>query len=334
MKPTARPIHLRIVLVLALALAIVPGAAPAAKPLLQLGPITVIDGTATIAGTVTARGARTTLTVNGHRLGLDASGAFHGVVSLDGESAISITIAELGGTQQTRYVIPLTGALLGSGGVIPSGVLDALEQAGISLLAPARSGSGAFLTVQGAVLDPTRLVSLTLNGVDVLQALQPNGTFSVQLPGTTSVVTLTAQDTSGTTQQQATQTTTRPFLPPSAQTTVSAARAVGLRITRVRFVKKGSVRTHRLRMTVTVKDRRGRLVRGAKITVRETRAGRLVRRARTSSSGPRGRATFVLRLRPAAYGKRLVLVTVAKTPRAKAVRRSAVRVPRRRGVQR
>ena len=313
MKPFTTPIHLSLVTVMALALAIVPSAAPAPKPLLRLGPITVVNGTVGIDGTVSTGGARTVVTVNGHPLGLDVAGSFHGVVSLGGASAVAVEIAELGGKQQTEYVIPLTGALLGAGGVIPGSVLDSVEQAGISLLAPVRSPSGGPLTVQGAVVDPSGLESLTVNGVNVLDTVRPKGAFSVQLPGTTTAVTVAATDTKGTTRKQ-----TMPALLPPSSTTVAASQAVGVRITKVRFVKTGSVRTHRLRMTVTVKDRRGRLIRGAKISVRATRAGRLVRQPRSRLSGPRGRATFALHLRTTAYGKRLVLVTVAKTPRAKA----------------
>ena len=329
MNASARPIHLLVVLVSALALAIVPGASPAAKPLLQLGPITVANGIATISGTVSSRSARTTLRVNGRPLALDAAGAFNAVVALDRATAIAIAIGALGGRQQTEYVIPLTGALLRLGGVIPVGVLDSLERAGITLLAPVLGPSDPVLTVQGAVLDPTQLVSLTVNGVNVLGLLQPNGSFSTQLPGSTTVVTVTARDASGTMVRE----TTHVFRP-ARLGTVTATQAIGLRIAKVRFVRKGTARTGRLRMIVTVKDRRGRLVQGAKIRVRATRAGRLVRQPRVASSGPRGRTTFVLRLRKAAHGKRLVLVTVGRTPRAKAVRRSAVYVPSRRTVHR
>jgi hypothetical protein len=45
-------------------------------------------------------------------------------------------------------------------------------------------------------------------------------------------------------------------------------------------------------------------------------------------SGRKGRATFTLRLGKAAFGKRLIVVTLAKTPKAKATKRSAVIVPR------
>jgi hypothetical protein len=324
MKPYRTPSRLSLVAVLALALAIVPSAAPAPRPLLQLGPIVIANGTAGIAGTVSTSGARTVVTVNGHRLGLDVSGAFHGVVPLNGATVLAIAITELGGKQQTQYTIPLTGVLLGVGGVIPGNVLDSLEQAGISLLAPVRSASGGPLTVSGVVLDPSQLVTLTVNGVNILGALQPNGTFSVQLPGTTTVVTVAATDAKGNTQKQ-----TMPALLPPSSNTVAASQAVGVRIAKVRFVKAGSLRTHRLRMIVTVKDRRGRLVRGAKIRVRSTRSRRLVRQPLTKLSGRRGKATFALRLRATAYGKRLVLVTVARTPTAKASRRSVVRVPRR-----
>jgi Holliday junction resolvase-like predicted endonuclease len=83
-----------------------------------------------------------------------------------------------------------------------------------------------------------------------------------------------------------------------------------------------------MRMIVTVKDRRGLLIRGAKISVRSTKAGRLSKRPKMHLSGRQGRATFTLRLRKAAFGKRLIVVTFAKTPQAKATKRSAVAVPR------
>jgi Holliday junction resolvase-like predicted endonuclease len=83
-----------------------------------------------------------------------------------------------------------------------------------------------------------------------------------------------------------------------------------------------------MRMVVTVKDRRGLLIRGAKISVRSTKAGRLSKRPKMHLSGRQGRATFTLRLRKTAFGKRLIVVTLAKTPKAKATKRSAVAVPR------
>ena len=53
---------------------------------------------------------------------------------------------------------------------------------------------------------------------------------------------------------------------------------------------------------------------GAKITVRSTKARRLSNRPTMHLSGRKGQATFTLRLHKAAFGKRLIVVTVAGTP--------------------
>jgi hypothetical protein len=325
MKPSTAPIQLWVALVLALGLALAPGAEPATTPLLTLGPIVVANDVATVSGTVAPDGGSTSVTVNGQPLGVSTSGTFQGVVPLDGASSITIGLTEAGSEQQTSFQIPLTETLLGAGGVIPPGVLDSLQQAGISLLTPLGVTSGEPLTVSGSVLDGSNLSSLTVNGKDVLGTLTPDGTFSVQLPGTTKVVTLTATDTNGNS------ATRRAGVKLSRlkATTVSAANALGVRIAKVRYYKTAALRKHRVRMVVTVKDRRGLLVRGAKISVRALKAGRLVRQPKAGVTGPKGRATFVLRLRAAAYGKRLVVVSLAKTPRAKASRKTAVFVPRR-----
>jgi hypothetical protein len=325
MKPFKTPIHLSIILCSALALATAPSASPAPRPLLQLQPIVVAAGTATVSGSVASTAAGTTVTVNGQPLGLDVSGLFSGVVQLGGASSITLALTEPGSAQQIAYQIPLTGSLLGLGGVIPGTVLDSLKQAGVSLLAPVAAAAGQPLTVAGSVLDKNQLASLSLNGTEILGLVTPGGTFSLQLPGTTTFVTLTATDRNGNSQQ-----TTTPVPQAAPATAVGAAGAVGLRITKVRFFKNGVLRTHRLRMVVTVKDRLGRVVRGAKISVRSTRARRLARQPRTKASGPKGNAIFVLSLRRAAYGKRLVVRTVAKTPQAKASRKTSVAVPRRR----
>jgi hypothetical protein len=79
-------------------------------------------------------------------------------------------------------------------------------------------------------------------------------------------------------------------------------------------------------MIVTVRDRQGRLIRGATIRV-AAKGHKLAKRPRATRSGRKGRATVFLRLRASAYGKRIVTVTLAKTPRAKARKTSAVRVP-------
>jgi hypothetical protein len=311
-----------VIVALAVTLAVFPYAVTASTPpLVQLGPITVAGGTAAVSGTVGPQAAGSTLTVNGHPLSVDASGAFAGTVDLNGSGSIALQLSDpVGG--QTTFTIPLT--LAGLGGVIPAGVLESVQQAGVSLLGPVAGDDGSPLTVAGSVLDKTQLAGLTANGVDILGALGGDGSFSVQLPGTTKVVTLTATDSHGTTETivsgVAHQTLT--------SGTTGAASAAGVRIVKVQFYKQNVLRKHFMRMVVTVKDRRGLLIQGAKISVGSTKARRLSHRPKMHLSGRKGRATFTLRLRQAAFGKRLILVTLAKTPTAKTTKRSAVSVPR------
>jgi hypothetical protein len=318
----SRSVQLCVIVVATIALVVTPRATPASTPLLVLGPITIANGTAYLAGAVDSRAAGGTLTVNGRPLGIDATGNFAGSVSLNGASAVSIALSDAGSNQAIAFEILLTGALLGPGGVIPAGVLNSLEQAGVSLLTPV-GAANERLTVSGSVLERSQLATLSLNGIDVLGALAPDDSFSVRLPATTKTVTLAATDRQGNSETIGAGVSHASL----GETSVSAAAAVGLRIVKVRVYKQNALRRHRVRMVVTVKDRRGRLVRGAKISVRSTKAGRLVRRPRDTVSGRKGRATFVLRLREAALGKRLVVVTVAKTPRATAKKTNGISLP-------
>jgi hypothetical protein len=325
MKPKTAPIQFWIVLVAALGLLLAPGAQPAATQLLNLGPIVVANGVASVTGSVSSTAGNSTVTVNGQPVGVDSSGAFTAAVPLNGASAVTIGLTQAGSSEQTSFEVPLTGELLGPGGVIPAGVLDSLEQAGLSLVTPVAGAPGQPLTVKGGVLDGSQLTSMTVNGKDVLGALASDGTFSVQVPGTTKVVTLRATDLNGNSVKKTTGVQHKQL----TSSSVSAANALGIKIVKIRYIKQAALRTHRLRMIVTVRDRRGLLVRGAKISVRAVKAGRFVRTPKTTQSGPKGRATLVLRLRAAAFGKRLVVVTLAKTPRAKASRKTRVLVPRR-----
>jgi hypothetical protein len=308
-----------------LALALVPGARPDSIPqLLTLGPVTVLNGTAVVSGTVGGAGADSHLTVNGHALGLDAAGNFAGVVSLDGASALDFSIGNSSGNA-VDLTVPL--ALAGPGGIIPAGIVDAVEQAGATLLEPAGGFVGGQpLTVAGSVADKGQLAALAVNGTDVMRLLGPDQSFTVPIPGTTKEITLTATGKSG-----VSETTHYQVLGAAAGVTplgsyVSASGAVGLKIAKIRFVAKGVARTRRLRMIVTVKDTRGLLVRGAKIKIRSKAAGRLTRRAQTKTSTKLGQAAFVLRVKPRILGKRLVMVTVASTPSAKAAKTASIRL--------
>ena len=80
-------------------------------------------------------------------------------------------------------------------------------------------------------------------------------------------------------------------------------------------------------MIITVKDKLGRLIRGARISV-SARHGLLSRNPKATLSGRKGKATVGLRLSPSALGKRLVVTVVAKTPKAKARKTGSVRLPR------
>jgi hypothetical protein len=311
--------------VVAVALAVVPRAQPAPTRILDLGPITIANGTAILSGTLASQGAAAALTVNGTPLGLDVAGHFAGTVNLKGASSLELELTNLRRHQLLHYAIPLPSLLLVVGGVIPQDVLDPLQQAAVSLLTPVAGATGSPLTVAGSVADHTQLVSLTVNGADVLGAVGQGGSFTVHVPGTTKEVTLVATDSRGNSE-----TIRSPVS--SAQgigATVSASQAVGLRISKVRYITKGVKRTHRLRMVITVRDSRGLLVRGAKINVQTTaKARRLKSRPKGKLSGGKGSATFVLRLRRSAFGKRLVMLTVAKTPQVKTRKSTSVRLPK------
>ena len=300
--------------VLVLTLVYVSAAATASTPLLQLGPITVANDTATVAGTLASGSSAATLTVNGQPVGVDAAGAFAATVPLNGASTLALSLREGGTAQQTTFQVPLTGSL------IPAGVLESLEQAEISLLAPTGIGNGDPLTVSGGVLDHGNLSSLTLNGKDVLGTLGSGGTFTVQVPGTTKVITLSAVDKSGTSETITT--------PVSIPATVAAKDAVGVRFARIAFYTKNVRKTHRVRMIVTIRDLRGSLVRGATVSVKSLKRGRLLRTPKSGLTGPKGSTMIVLPLRAVAFGSRLTVNTVAKTPSAKVSRKGGVRIPK------
>jgi hypothetical protein len=295
-------------------LVFVPAAAPARQPLVVLGPITVLNGTAMVAGSLGPDASGAILTVNGHPLGVNAFGAFAGAVDLNGADVIALALVQPATGVVTTLRIPLLGRTL-----IPGSVLDALMRAGLSVLQPVVK-PGQPLTVNGSLLDASQVTSLSVNGFDALSILQ-GGSFIVQLPGDTGQVQVVAAGANGTTES-----INAPVFRPFSTSTVSARDAIGIRIVKIRYIRKGVLRTHRMRMIVTVRDVRGRLIRGATIRV-TARGHKLAKRPRATRSGPRGRATIALRIRGSAFGKRLVTVTLAKTPHAKAHKRTSVRVP-------
>ena len=305
------PTRVCAVAVSAAALALSGSAAPARSPLLALGPITIANGTATLEGTLGPQASGATLTVNGQPLGVDAAGHFAGSVDLNDAAMLDLELTRAAHALAIGFRIPVVGA-----GVIPGSVLDALTNAGVSIVRIVRVG--ATVTVSGSVLDPAQLGVLTVNGIDVLRLLSLQGTFTIQLPGTTRIVMILATDPTGVSET---------MVLAVAPQAVAASHAAGLRIAKIRYVKNGVRRSHRVRLVVTLKDTRGLLVQGATIVVR-AKGHRLAKRPRTVLSGPKGRATIPLRLRASAFGKRLVTITSARTPSAKARKKTATLIPR------
>ncbi len=311
--------RLVVALVSVLALELAPSAAPASTPLLDLGPVAVANGTAALQGTVGSEAAGSTLTANGQPVAVDQSGTFASAVNLNGASTLDLTLSGAQGDQTLSYQVPLTDALLGPGGVIPPGVLDAVQQAGVSLATPIVGSDALPVTVQGSVANGGNLSGLSVNGMDVLGRLTKDGSFTVQVPGTGMSVTVLATDKQGVSESSSVHI---------RQASVSAANAAGVRIAKIRVFKQNAVRLHRVRLVVTVKDRLGRLIRGARVGVSSTKFGFLAKRPEVASAGRTGKATIVLRLQKGALGRRLVILTIAKTPKAKARKLSGIKLPR------
>lgn len=168
---------LSLVLVLA-----VPGIAQAGAtgPALTLGPVTVLNGVVTLTGTVGGSPDVTLdLSVNGQPVGLGAAGQFTATVDLGGQSVIAVELLNPLTGEIATISIPIS--LAGPGGNIPATVLDALNGAGISLTIPPDGFQildGSPLTIEGQVLNPSNLVSLTVNGVDILNSVGPGGDYS------------------------------------------------------------------------------------------------------------------------------------------------------------
>ena len=326
--PTRRRLVALVATASATAALVVAGRAPGdiVSPVISLGPTTVANGVAAVSGTITSPDPSSVqLSVNGQPLGVTGTGQFAGVANLNGQSVLTFAIQNPATGETSTTTIPLTTNLVGPGGVISPDALSALQQAAATITKPLGrfvSVGGEPISVTGGVGNREQLASLSVNGVDALSLLHPNGTFSIPVPGTSKEVTVLMTDKQGVSVENRYPTA-------SAQLRyVSALNAVGVRISSIRYYTKRIRTTKRLRIVITVKDRRGLLVRGAKVSVRSARARSVIGRARVKSSNKNGQTAFILRLRKAAFGKRFVLVATAKTPKAKASRRSSVRLPR------
>jgi hypothetical protein len=142
---------------------------------------------------------------------------------------------------------------------------------------------------------------------------------STSVSGHSKTVALTVTGTNG-----ASQTTTVKVKQISSvirvgrMLSISAFGARGIRITGVRFDTSRVIGSHRLGVTVTVRDRRNYLVRDATVMLVPTTHRMSVRGSLAGMSGMLGTARFTVPVASATLGHRLYLTVVARTPRASA----------------
>jgi hypothetical protein len=316
---------------------VVAATAPAetTAPVLTLGPVSVTNGTATIAGNVGGSpDGSVVAAVNGQPLNVDANGNFSATLDLAGRTSLDFTLRNPATGEVSTISIPLNSNVLGADGTVPSTVLDQLRQAGITIAVPPGgfgSANGLPLQISGSVADKSTLATLAVNGTDVLSLLNPDGTFSVPVPGTSKTVDISATDKQG-----VNQTSTFPMQHLSSTiktsgTTVAASGAHGINLTTIKYHTARVKTSKRITMTVTVKDKRGLLIRGAKLRVRAAAfQNSLIRGGQqTTTTNAKGTATFTLPLRAGKFvsKQRLFTVTTATTPSATTHRTTSVRIP-------
>ena len=291
--------------------------------------VTVEDGVAVVTGSVDAE----LVAVNGKRIDVGADGAFRAEVDLS-EELLVVELVE-SPTELVTIRIPLD-VLLQSGG---EGVLNALVDAGISIDVPSEGFQivdGELPLVEGRILNDSNLELLEVNGVDVLGRMGENGLFSIALGSSSSreTVNVVATDRSGVSQTTTfTATRVKSTITTRAGTSVSAAGARGIVIAKVALDKRFLTSPKKqLRMVVTVKDRRGYLIRGASLRLRAMPAKHVANgKLRAGFTNRFGKAQFRYTLRAKAMtgspAKWLTIVTRAATPKASASKRVQLRLP-------
>jgi len=319
---------------LTVALVLVSGArALDSPPPLTLASISIGDNGIVVTGSVDVHvNAEADLKINGKPVEVDASGDFSAVVDLDAQVLVFAVTSGPGETIKIR--IPVL-VLLQLG---PEDVLDALIDAGISIDIPADGFlvvDGQMPIVSGKILNDDTLASLTINGKDVLRLLGPNGRFSTPAPrsGSRRALTVVATDDRGVSQTSTfaiTKVTT--VIRTRAGASVSAMGAQGIVIAKVRFDKRNLLTMKRVGVVVTVKDKRGFLIRGAALRLKGMPLRYLANGAnRAGFTNRLGKARFMYRLHSRAFAggtcKHLALMVRASTPRASAQKRVTLRLP-------
>ena len=290
---------------------------------LVAGPIVVADGIVTATGNGNNSLQNTTVTVNGQPASIDANGDITAKVNLTGQSTLTFAATNPANGTTTTTSIPVS--LIGPGGIVPASVFDQLDKAGVTVNTPPGGfvgTSGKPLRVSGGVANKGELAGLTVNGTDVLSTLKPDGTYAVSLPGTDKTVVVAATGKNGVAESTS----------HAALTSVAASAATGVRIARVRYATKGVQAHKRIHVTLTVTDKHGLLIRGAKVRIRAAKVQHqlVVRTPAAKRTNRVGQVTFTLRLQAARFThqRRLHTVATAVTPSARTKRATSIRVPR------
>jgi hypothetical protein len=315
---------------LAVALAGSQAARGVSVPVLING-VTVENGVAMITGVVDAE----VVEVNGVLVSVGEDGAFSAPIDLSAD-ALVLEILESPSAVVT-ISIPID-VLLATGG---EGVLNNLAAAGISITKPVegfRVVDSQMPLVEGEVLNPSSLRALTVNGVDALGRLGKDGLFSLDLGSSSNSttrenVTVIATDRRGVS-QTTTFSTTRvsSTIATRAGTSVSAAGAQGIVITRIAVDKRFLKSAKFVGLVVTVKDRRGYRIRGASLRLWAMPPKHLANGAlRAGFTNRVGKAQFGFRLRTSALAgpgpKFLTIATRAATPKSSATKKVTLRLP-------
>jgi hypothetical protein len=291
--------------------------------------VTVVeDGVALLTGATEAE----VVEINGELIRVGDDGTFVAPIDLD-EDSVVLRVLE-SPKELVTIEVPID-ALLATGG---EGVLNDLLDAGISIDEPVGGFQiidGQLPLIEGRVLNGDNLSVLEVNDVDVLSRLGDDGLFSIVLGDSTTTerITVVATDRSGVTQTSTfTARRVTSAITTRAGTSVSAAGAQGIRIAKValdkRFLKPGRY----LGVVVTVKDRRGFLIRGAALRLRGMPAKHVANGASKAGLTNRvGKGRFAYRLKASAFtgspAQFFTIRTRAATPKSSATKKVTLRLP-------
>ena len=320
------------------------------------GNVASVTGSVNVGATVgaaVAAAANLKVTVNAKPIAISASGDFTASTNLEVNGRIVVRATDV--STGACFTITVPSSAIPQGGV-EADALAQLEADKITLMLPIDGftivdGVGIDATVH--VRATAGIAGLHLNGADLLASLklgvsassssaapaQSSGgrtaapkpgvkhgsgstssghhSASARVSGQAAKVSLTVTGMNG-----ATQTTTVPVrhlrsvIRVGRQTSVSAFGALGVKIGSVKFDTHNVVRTGRVGVTVTVRDRRNYLVRDAIVMLQPSVRGLTVRSSWAGTSNLTGRATFTVPVSSALLGHRLYVRVTARTFRA------------------